>query len=108
MEGLPIDYKAIKWKDVEDSMYVCLFVFLGPHLGHMEIPRLGVLLELQLLAYATAIEPQLWPTHYSLQQHWILNPLRKPRNWTHNLMIPSWIHFCYSARGTPDRCFNGA
>ena len=26
-------------------------VFLGPHPGHMEVPRLGVELELQLLAY---------------------------------------------------------
>ena len=31
-----------------------LFVFLGPHLWHMEVPRLGVESELQLLAYTTA------------------------------------------------------
>ena len=31
-----------------------LFFFLGPHLQHMDIPRLGVELELQLLAYTTA------------------------------------------------------
>ena len=31
------------------------FGFLGPHSQHMEVPRLGVVLELQLLAYATAI-----------------------------------------------------
>ena len=38
-------------------MYVCMYVFcfLGPHLWHMEVPRLGVESELQLLAYATAI-----------------------------------------------------
>ena len=30
------------------------FVFLGPHMQHMEVPRLGVELELQLLAYTTA------------------------------------------------------
>ena len=30
------------------------FVFLGLHLRHMEVSRLGVKLELQLLAYATA------------------------------------------------------
>ena len=30
------------------------FCFSGPHLQHMEVPRLGVNLELQLLAYATA------------------------------------------------------
>ena len=31
-----------------------LFVFLGPHLQHMEVPRLGVESELQLPAYTTA------------------------------------------------------
>ena len=30
------------------------FVFLGPHLEHMEFPRLGVKLEPQLLTYPTA------------------------------------------------------
>ena len=34
------------------SVCVCLFLsFLGLHLWHMEVPRLGVKLELQLLAY---------------------------------------------------------
>ena len=33
----------------------CFFVFyLGPHLQHMEVPRLGVKSELQLPAYTTA------------------------------------------------------
>ena len=38
-----------------------LFVtcFLGPHLQNMEIPRLGVESELQLPAYATAIQHQI-------------------------------------------------
>ena len=31
------------------------FFFLGPHLQHMEVPRLGAELELQLPAYTTAI-----------------------------------------------------
>ena len=30
------------------------FFFLGPHLWHMKVSRLGVKLEMQLLAYATA------------------------------------------------------
>ena len=43
------------------------FFFLGPHLLHMEAPRLGVELELQLPAYATATvtprsKPHLQPT----------------------------------------------
>ena len=35
------------------------FVFLGLHLWHMEVPRLGVKLELQLPAYATATGSEL-------------------------------------------------
>ena len=35
-----------------------LFVFLGPHPQHMEVPRLGVISELHLLAYTTAIAMQ--------------------------------------------------
>ena len=34
--------------------FILIFVFLGPHLPHMEVPRLGVKLEPLLLAYATA------------------------------------------------------
>ena len=30
------------------------FSFLGPHLQHMEVPRIGIKLELQLAAYTTA------------------------------------------------------
>ena len=32
------------------------FCFLGPHPRHTSIPRLGVELELQLPAYATAVQ----------------------------------------------------
>jgi len=37
-------------------LYFILFYFgfLGPYLQHMEVPRLGVKLELQLPAYTTA------------------------------------------------------
>ena len=42
------------------------FFFLWPHLRHIEVPRLGVKLELQLPAYAKPqqyqIESHLWPT----------------------------------------------
>ena len=44
--------KKYNYKD----FFVC--VFLGPHTWHMEIPRLGVKLELKLLAYTTAIATQ--------------------------------------------------
>ena len=35
--------------------FLSFFFFLGPHPWHIEVPRLGVSSELQLLAYATAI-----------------------------------------------------
>ena len=35
-------------------IYLFIFAFLGPHLWHVEVPRLGVKLELQLPAYITA------------------------------------------------------
>ena len=34
-------------------LFLFFFFFLGPHLRHMEVPRLGVKWELQLLAYTT-------------------------------------------------------
>ena len=43
------------------NLYIYLFIylylyfyFLGPHMQHMEVPRLWVKLELQLQAYGTA------------------------------------------------------
>ena len=48
------------YTDVQIS--ICLFffffffVFLGSHLQHMEVPRLGVKLELELLVYTIAHE----------------------------------------------------
>ena len=62
----------------------------------MELPGLRVELGLQQLAYATATAiPDLGyicDLHYSLQQHWILNPLSKARDLTHILMDTSWVH----------------
>ena len=50
------------------------FFFLRPHLGHMEVPRLGVESEPQLLAYTTATatpDPScIWVLHHSLQRQW--------------------------------------
>ena len=36
------------------NVYIC--IFLGLHPQHIEVPRLGVYLELELLAYAIATE----------------------------------------------------
>ena len=40
--------------------------------------------------------------HHSSQQGWILNPLSKAKDWTRNLVVPSWIHFCCATTGTPE------
>ena len=66
-------------------LFFCLFFFfLGLHPQHMEVPRLEVKLELQLPASATATpDPShICDLHHSLQQHWILNLLREPRDRT--------------------------
>ena len=58
-------------------------LFLGLHLQHVEVPRLGVKSQLQPLAYTTATTtPDSSCICYlcrSLQQHWILNPLSEAR-----------------------------
>ena len=76
-----------------------LFVFLGLHSQHMEVPRLGAELELQLLAYltatATATAPQdlshVCDLHHSSQQRQILNALSEPRDRTQVLMDTSQV-----------------
>ena len=75
----------------------------------MEVPRLGiqirVQLELQLPAYAAATATwyliRVWDLHHSSQQHQILNPPSEARDRTHNLVVPSRIHFCCAMKGTP-------
>ena len=50
----------------------------------MEVPRLGVEAELQLLAYTVATEMQdlscVYDLHHGSRQHRILNPLSKARD----------------------------
>ena len=71
------------------------FVSLGPHLLHMEVPRLGVESELQPPVYTAATAT--WdPSHvcdlyHSSRQHQILNPLSKGRDQTLVLMDASQI-----------------
>ena len=85
------------------------FVFLGLHLWHMELPRLGIDLELQPPAYTRVTATQdpshvcdlHHSVHHSSQQRQILNPLSKARDRTCNLMVPSRIRFLCAAPGTP-------
>ena len=66
----------------------------------MEVPRLGVKSELQLLAYATATAAQD-PSHmcdlqHSSRQGWILIPLSEVRDQTHIPMDASQVR-CHGA-----------
>ena len=89
--------------------YFLAFVFLGPHLKHMEVPRPGVKSELQLPAYTIATATQepshICHLHHSSWQCQILNPLSKARDRTCNLMEASQIHFRWAMSGTPGLVF---
>ena len=71
----------------------------------MEVPRLGVELELQLPAYATATSMRdpshVCNIHHSSWQHWIPDPLSEARDRTHILRDTSRINFLCITMGTP-------
>ena len=88
--------------------YIYICYFLEPYLQHMEVPRPGV--KLQLSVYTTPMATQdldlICDLHYSSQQHWILNPLSKARDWTCLLMDTSQVRYCWATMGTPDYTFS--
>ena len=77
-----IFYNRLIKLSVRDQRVIFFFFFLGPHLWHMEVPRLGVKLGPQLPAYTT--DTATWdPTrvcnlYHSSQQYQILNPWARP------------------------------
>ena len=99
----------IKSEDILICFKMCFInfflCFLGLHLRHMQISRLGVKLELQLLAYA--IGTATWDLshfcnlHHSSRQHQILNPMSEARDQTHILIDSSRIRFRCTTTGTP-------
>ena len=72
-----------------------LFFLFRAALVYMEVARLGVKSELQLLDYTTAVATQdlshICKLHHSSLQHRILNPPSKARDWTHILMDTSQV-----------------
>ena len=64
----------------------------------MEVPRLGVEVELQLLAYTTATAmpnpSRACDRHHGSWQCRILNPLSEARDQIIILMDPSLVHYC--------------
>jgi len=79
-------------------VFLNFFVILGPHPWHMEVPRLGVELDLQLPSYAIATATldsrQVFDLHHSSGKCQILNPLSEARDQTHTLMDTSWVCCC--------------
>ena len=80
----------------ERSLFVCV-CFLGLHPRHREVPRLGVYATVPAMPDLSCV----WDLYHSSWQHWILNPLSEARDWTRNLMVPSWICFHCTMMGTP-------
>ena len=70
----------------------------------MEVPRLGVELELQVPAYTTATATQdptyIFDLHHSSWQHQMLNPLGEARDRTCILMDASRFRYHGTASGT--------
>ena len=91
--------------------FVLFFVFLGSYLGHMEIPRPGVQLELRLPAHNTATTTwiQAASVTYTTAHGNVRSLTRwaRPGNLTRNLVVPSWSHFCGATTGTPSSVFIG-
>ena len=91
-------------------LFVCLFkylflyfCFLRAYRHLIEIPRLGIELELQLSASTTATAMRnpgcLWDLHHNSWPHGILNPQNKTGDWTHILMDISQICDCWATKG---------
>ena len=87
---------------IHNFLFFCVLVL---HPWHMEVPRLGVELELQMPAYTTATatwDPShVCDLHHSSQQCRILNPLSEARDQTCVLVGTSEICFCWAMMGTP-------
>ena len=84
--------------------------FLGPHPQHVEVLRLGVKSELQLLACTTATATQDLShdgdLHHRSQQHQILNSLSESRVQTQILMDTSQVLYCWAMTGAPLLCLD--
>ena len=83
--------------------FLSFFFFLRPPLRHMEVPSLGVELELPLPACTTATATQdlryTCDLYHRSCQHRILNPLSEARNRTRFLMGTSQVRYPLSHNG---------
>ena len=86
-------------------LYSFIFIILELHPWHMEVPRLGVELELQLGAYTTATAPRdpsrVCDLHHSSRQRWISNPVSEVGDGTHTHMDTSQVCYRQTQREHP-------
>ena len=87
------------------NVVILLVFFLGAHPQPMEVPRLGVESELQLLAYTTQDTSHICNLYCSSRQHQILNPLSKACDQIHILMDTSQVCYYWATTGTPTMFF---
>ena len=84
--------------------YFIFFYFLELQVWPMEVPGIGIELDLQLLAYAAATAmrgpSRTCNLHQSSQQLWILNSLNETSSQTHIPMDTSWAHNPLNHSGT--------
>ena len=75
-------------------LFLSFFLSFGLHPWQMEIPRLGVKLDLQLpaTAIATLDLSCIYDLHHSSRQRWIFNPLSEARDRTCVLKDTSRVH----------------
>ena len=80
-------------------LFFFFWSFLGLHLRHMQVPRIGVESELQLPAMQDP--SHVCNVYHSSQQCQILNSWSEARDRTFNLMVPSQICFCCATKRIP-------
>ena len=85
-----------------DLFFVFFFSFLGPHLQHMEVPRLVINLELYLPAYTTSRATRDLNCIYNLYhlQCQILIPLSSGIKPTYSWILVGFIN-CWAMKATP-------
>ena len=95
------------WATTGTSYFI--FCFLGPHLQHMELPWLGVELELQLLACVTAattLDPScIFNLHHSSWQCQILNSGSEARIRPASFWILVGFLTCWATTRTPNTLY---
>ena len=90
-------------------LFIIYYFFIGLHLRHVEILRLGVTSELQPLVYATTTATwapsRVCNLYHSSWQCQILNPASKARDQTHILMDTSQVHYHWATMRNLWYCF---